>query len=725
MRLGAFAIVLILLSPSKKRRVSPQYCSDQADLTPLAPLPYLGEGLGERLTELWVSPLLRLPSANLLYKGFHDRNWMSIFTLQSVQKDFGIKEILKDGSFSLDATDKVGLIGTNGSGKSTLLKMIAGLEPIDEGQLLVNSGARIVYLPQQPDLDENHTVLEQVFADSGEQMTLVREYEELSSKLAHHPEDSQLMARFSSVMQRMEATGAWELETKAKIILTKLGIEDFEARIGNLSGGYRKRIALAAALLSEPDVLLMDEPTNHLDAMSVEWLQEYLNRYRGAILLITHDRYFLDRVTNRIIEIDRGDLYTYSGNYSYYLEKKALAEEAAVSSQRKHQGVLRRELEWLKRGPKARSTKQKARIGRVHDMQATEFKQVQGKVDISTPGRRIGKKVIELENVSKAYGERLSDGLRQRTLIKNFTYEFSSDDRVGIIGGNGAGKSTLMDIITGRVQPDSGKVEIGSTIHIGYFDQHSDELLEALNENHRVIDYLKEVAEFVKTADGTLITASQMLERFLFPGNQQYAPISKLSGGEKRRLFLLRVLMSAPNVLILDEPTNDLDVQTLSVLEEYLEDFNGCVIAVSHDRYFLDRTVDKIFAFESEGNLRQYPGNYSLYIDYKQAEEAEAAQQSANSPAKKAEPKVEKSAQQASTNGKSRRLSNWEKKEFEKLEGKIAQLEAEKADVEKALYNAAPGSATKVQELYKQVEVLTQAIEAATERWMELAELES
>ena len=642
---------------------------------------------------------------------------MSIFTLQSVQKDFGIKEILKDASFSLDATDKVGLIGTNGSGKSTLLKMIAGLEPIDSGQLLVNSGARVVYLPQQPDLDENHTVLEQVFADSGEQMTLVREYEELSHKLAHTPEDSQLMARFSRVMQRMEATGAWDLETKAKIILTKLGIEDFDARIGNLSGGYRKRIALAAALLSEPDVLLIDEPTNHLDAMSVEWLQSYLNSYRGAILLITHDRYFLDRVTNRIIEIDRGDLYTYSGNYSYYLEKKALAQESAVSSQRKHQGVLRRELEWLKRGPKARSTKQKARIYRIQDMQDAEFKQALGKVDISTPGRRIGKKVIELENVSKAY-----DG---RTLIKDFTYEFSPDDRVGIIGGNGAGKSTLMDIITGRVQPDSGRVEIGSTIHIGYFDQHSEQLLEALNENQRVIDYLKEVAELVKTADGTVITASQMLERFLFPGNQQYAPISKLSGGEKRRLFLLRVLMSAPNVLILDEPTNDLDVQTLSVLEEYLEDFNGCVIAVSHDRYFLDRTVDKIFAFESEGNLRQYPGNYSLYIDYKQAEEAEAAQQSANSPAKKAEPKVEKSAQQASTNGKSRRLSNWEKKEFEKLEGKIAQLEAEKADVEKALYNAAPGSATKVQELYKQVEVLTQAIEAATERWMELAELES
>ncbi len=643
---------------------------------------------------------------------------MSIFTLQSVKKDFGIKEILNDASFSLDITDKVGLIGTNGSGKSTLLKMIAGLEPIDGGQIIVNPGVRIVYLPQQPEMDENHTVLEQIFADSNEQMALIREYEELSHKLAHTPEDTQLLGRLSRVTHQMEVTGAWDLETNAKIILTQLGIEDFDARIGNLSGGYRKRIALAAALLSEPDVLLMDEPTNHLDANSVEWLQSYLKGFRGALLLITHDRYFLDRVTNRIIEIDRGDLFSYSGNYSYYLEKKTLAEESAVSSQRKHQGVLRRELEWLKRGPKARSTKQKARIDRVHDMQAKEFKQAQTKVEISTPGRRIGKKVIELENVSKAY-----DG---RTLIKNFTYEFSPDDRVGIIGGNGAGKSTLMDIITERVQPDSGKVELGSTIHIGYFDQHSDHLLDALNENQRVIDYLKEVAEYVKTADGTLITASQMLERFLFPGNQQYSPISKLSGGEKRRLFLLRVLMSAPNVLILDEPTNDLDVQTLSVLEEYLEDFNGCVIAVSHDRYFLDRAVEKIFTFEPDGNIRQYPGNYSLYLDYKQVEEAEAAQQQANSQPKKADlPKAEKSEKQSSGNGKSRRISNWEKREFEELEGKIAQLESEKAETEKVLFNAPPGKVTQVQELYHKLETLNQAIDKATERWMELAELES
>ena len=635
---------------------------------------------------------------------------MSIVTLQSVKKDFGIKELLKDANFSLDTNDKVGLIGTNGSGKSTLLKMIARLESIDSGQILVNSGAKIVYLPQQPDMDENHTVLEQVFADSGEQMNLVKEYEELSDKLAHYPDDSQLMSRLSTVMERMDATGAWEVETNAKIILTKLGIVDFDVKVGTLSGGYRKRIALAAALISEPDLLLMDEPTNHLDALSVEWLQSYLNRYRGALLLITHDRYFLDKVTNRIIEIDRGDIYNYTGNYSYYLEKKALAEESAVSTQRKHQGLLRRELEWLKKGPKARSTKQKARIDRAHELRDTEFKEINGKVDISTVGRRIGKKVIELKNVSKAYNN--------RTLIHNFTYEFSPEDRIGIIGGNGAGKSTLMDIMTARIKPDSGSVEIGTTIHIGYFNQHSEELLTAVDDNQRVIDYIKEEGEFIQISDGTKITASQMLERFLFPGNQQYAPINKLSGGEKRRLYLLRILISAPNVLILDEPTNDLDVQTLAVLEDYLEDFNGCVIVVSHDRYFLDRTVDRIFALEEGGGLRQYPGNYSIYLDYKKAEEAEKQE------TQKPVIVEEKVVSPVTETKKRRRLSNWERREFAELEGKIAKLEADKTALEKKLATVA-GNYSEVQKLYEQVETLKKNIDLSTERWLELAEMDS
>ncbi|NJK65756.1 MAG: ABC-F family ATP-binding cassette domain-containing protein [Microcoleus sp. SU_5_3] len=637
---------------------------------------------------------------------------MTIFTLRSIKKDFGIKELLTDASFSLDEGDKVGLIGTNGSGKSTLLKMIAGLESIDSGDRWVNSGSKIVYLPQQPDLDENHTVLEQVFADSGEQMALVREYEEISDKLSHGQGDTdKLMARLSAVSQRIDEVDAWDLETKAKLILTKLGIQDFDAKIGDLSGGYRKRIALATALLSEPDVLLMDEPTNHLDALSVEWLQNYLNGYRGALLLITHDRYFLDRVTNRILEIDRGDLYNYAGNYAYYLEKKALAEESAASSVRKHAGVLRRELEWLKRGPKARSTKQKARIDRIKDMRAQEFKTVNGKVEIATAGRRIGKKVIELLNICKAYGD--------RTLIKDFTYNFTPEDRIGIIGSNGAGKSTLMDIITGRVQSDSGTVEIGTTIHIGYFDQHSEDLTP--NEDQRVIEYLKSVAELVQTADGEIITASQMLEKFLFPPNQQYAPINKLSGGEKRRLFLLKVLMSAPNVLILDEPTNDLDVQTLTVLEDYLEDFNGCVIVVSHDRYFLDRTIDMVFALEPGGNLRLYPGNYSVYLDYKKAEENKEIS------GQKQKEKVTQSSESQNpksqiANPKSTKLSFKEKREYEQLESAIPQMEAEKEEIEKILYNNAPSGFTEVKKLSDRLAQLIQEIDRATERWLELAE---
>ncbi len=632
---------------------------------------------------------------------------MSVLTLQSVRKDFGIKEIVRDASFTIEPNEKVGLIGTNGSGKSTLLKMLAGLEPIDAGQLITASGSRMIYLPQQPDLDSDRTVLEQVFADSGEQMTLVRDYETLSEQLAHGQSDS-VMNRLSQITQRMDAIGAWELETKAKIILTKLGIQDLDAKVGELSGGYRKRIALATALLSEPDVLLMDEPTNHLDALSIEWLQSYLSRYRGAVLLVTHDRYFLDRVTNRILELDRGDLFSYNGNYSYYLEKKSQQEASIASTQRKHQGVLRRELEWLKRGAKARSTKQKARIDRVHEMQETEFKQAQGKVQISTAGRRIGKKVIELHHVSKSYDD--------RTLIKDFNYEFNPDDRIGIIGGNGAGKSTLLNLIVGRIEPDAGSIEIGSTIHIGYFDQHSEDLQTALNENQRVIDYLKDVAELVKTADGEIITASQMLERFLFPPNQQYSPIHKLSGGEKRRLFLLRVLMSAPNVLILDEPTNDVDVQTLAVLEEYLEEFNGCVIVVSHDRYFLDRTVDRIFALESDGEVRQYPGNYSLYLDYKKAEEE---------PETKSEPVAPKAQVSKPVSTKPRKLSFKEKRELETLETQIPKLEAEKSSIEHTLYSKPPEGFSELQKLTEQLANLDQQIETATERWLELAEIEA
>ncbi|MGD1858942.1 MAG: ABC-F family ATP-binding cassette domain-containing protein [Leptolyngbyaceae cyanobacterium] len=643
---------------------------------------------------------------------------MTLLTLKSVKKDFGIKEILREASFSLETGDKVGLIGTNGSGKSTLLKMIAGIEPIDGGEIWRNGGAKIVYLPQQPDIEGDRTVLEQVFADAGEQMALIREYEDISHRMEQGAGDlDALMAKLSRVTEKIEAAGAWDLETSAKVVLTKLGINNFEARVGDLSGGYRKRVAIAAALLSSPDALLMDEPTNHLDAESVEWLQSYLNGFRGALLLITHDRYFLDRVTNRILEVDRGDLYGYAGNYSYFLEKKAESEAAAVSTRKKHAGVLRRELAWLQRGPKARSTKQKARIQRIDDMQEREFKESLGKVDITTAGRRIGKKVVELTAVTKGYGD--------RQLIHDFTYIFNPRDRVGIIGPNGVGKSTLMNLITGREQPDNGAIEIGDTVHFGYFDQHSEDVVK--NPNQRVIEYLKETAELVKTVDGSVITASQMLERFLFPPDQQYAPIHKLSGGERRRLFLLQVLMQAPNVLILDEPTNDLDVQTLAVLEEYLEEFNGCVIVVSHDRYFLDRTVQTIFAFEGNGRIRQYPGNYSVYLDHRQAEEAEKSAVSAPKSNKTASNGVatatasQKDFRKADSS-KSKKLSFKEKREYEQLELQIPELEAEKAALEQQLYDNAAANYDAMKTLTEQLAKLTDAIDAATERWLELAE---
>ena len=641
---------------------------------------------------------------------------MSVLVLRDVKKDFGIKEILKSANFSLEPAERVGLIGTNGSGKSTLLKAIAGLEPIDGGEIQTGSGTRAIYLPQEPPIDPELTVLEQVLADSREAAALLLEYEQLSEQLATEPESDRLLARLAAVNQKLDALNAWELETKAKIALDRLGVKNLQAKVGDLSGGQRKRVALAAALVSEPDVLLMDEPTNHLDADAVEWLQEYLaNVFRGALLLVTHDRYFLDLVAQRILEIDRGDLFTYEGSYSYYLEKKAAQEESEASSQRKHVGVLRRELAWLQRGPKARSTKQKARIDRIGEMQEREFREARGKVDISAASQRLGKKVIDLKNIGKSYSD--------RAIISDFTFTFEPGDRVGIIGGNGVGKSTFLEIATGRLEPDRGIVEIGSTVAIGYFDQHSRDL-EARSEDQRVLDYLKEVGAFVKLADGTQISASQMLERFLFTGNQQYIPLHKLSGGERRRLFLLKLLMGAPNVLILDEPTNDLDVQTLSVLEEYLEEFAGCVITVSHDRYFLDRIATSILAFPGNGEIQSYPGNYTTYLEYKRARDARQAEAEAipkaapTKPPEPAAPAAKKSKQDRS----SRRLSNWERREFEELETKVPALEAKKADLEAQMAQLPPADYERLQQFLADLEALDAEIETATERWLELAE---
>jgi ATP-binding cassette subfamily F protein uup len=647
-----------------------------------------------------------------------------MLTVRGIRKDFGIKELVNDASFTIAPGEKIGLIGANGSGKSTLLKIIGALESADRGEIQTVGGTRIVYLAQEPAMDGDRTVLAQVFASSGKALELVGEYEAVSAELALGvvQRENILLTRLGELSQELDALGAWELEHRAKSVLSKLGVVDFQARVGDLSGGYRKRIALAAALLAEPDLLLLDEPTNHLDAAAVEWLQDYLQRYRGAVLLITHDRYFLNRVTARILELDRGDLFSYDGNYSYYLEKKALEDASAASSQQKFQGVLRRELAWLQKGPKARSTKQKARIDRIEKMREKEFKGPRGKVEMGSIARRLGKKAIVMNGVSKVYEE--------RPVIADFSYEFLPEDRVGIIGSNGAGKSTLLNLITGRIDPDAGTIKVGTTVEFGYFDQHGEDLIAASDGEMRTIDYLKEIGEYVKAADGTTISASQMLERFLFPPSQQFAPISKLSGGERRRLFLLRILMKEPNILILDEPTNDLDVQTLAVLEEYLEDFSGCAIIVSHDRYFLDRTVDKILACDGTGKVREYPGNYSLYLDYKAVEEAKEAErqkelQKIASDRTKSTPKEITAATPSPAKTSSRQgkpLSNWERREFTELETKIANLETEKASLETTLYQKPPAGYTALQSLTQQLQELEIAIDKATNRWLELAE---
>ena len=522
-----------------------------------------------------------------------------MISLQQVSKDFGVKTLLASINLEVGPNDRLGLIGTNGSGKSTLLRVMSGLEPPGGGKVQINPRSRVIYVDQNPTLDPDCTVLEQVFAGSGEKMQLVKRYEGLTRQLEADPSDAALLGELSGLSSRMDELKAWELERQCQEVLSRLGIGDHQRKVGELSGGYRKRLALASALVAEPDGLLLDEPTNHLDALATEWLQVFLQRFNGALVLITHDRYFLERVTNTIIELDSGELRRYPGNYGAYLSKKNEEEVADAARLRAYRSVMRREMEWLKRGPKARSTKQKARIQRIEAMQEQSFKGAKAKVEMASVGRRLGKTVIEVEGLQRC--------LADRVLIKDFSYSFSPEDRVGFIGPNGIGKSTLLDLLCGLQQPDGGTIQRGETVVIGRFDQHSD----ALRDDLKVIDVIKEVAEHIDLGQGNSLSASQLLERFLFPPAQQHSPVARLSGGERRRLHLCRLLMGAPNVLLLDEPTNDLDIQTLAVLEDYIEDFRGCVIIVSHDRYFLDRTIDRLFCFKPGGQLERFEGNYS------------------------------------------------------------------------------------------------------------------
>lgn len=628
---------------------------------------------------------------------------MPILSVENLSKDFKMKPLFDNASFNIDWTDRVGLIGVNGSGKTTLLRIVAGEERQDNGKVILADGKIIGYLPQNPQFDPELTVLDAIFSKSGEIMQLIHDYEAACVEMGHN-DDLALATRVSELSQRIDAAGAWEVETNAKIILARLGITDTEARVGDLSGGQRKRIALAHALIVQPDLLILDEPTNHLDAETIGWLEDYLSRYTGALLLVTHDRYFLDRVTNRILEVDRGSIRTYNGNYAFYLETKASDEERYVIEGEKRDALIKRELAWLRRGAKARTTKQKARIDRAEELMAQPREKAKAELDISVLSRRLGTKTIEFDKVTKAY-----DG---KVLVRDFTYVVTRGESIGIIGPNGAGKTTLLEMITERTRPDSGKVEIGPTVVIGYYDQES----RTLNENQRVIEYIREAGDHVMTADGSMITASQMLERFLFPPAMQFANIGKLSGGERRRLYLLRILMGAPNVLLLDEPTNDLDIPTLVCLEEYLDNFGGVMIAVSHDRYFLDRTVDHVFRFEGDGRIREYPGNYSAFLEIRDREEKEQAERETQA----RKPKfVAAAAPQPVSTG--RKLSFKEKKELELLEASIAKAEARKVQIGIELSKNATDYPT-IQKLTTELQEIEAKLERDMDRWAELSD---
>jgi ATP-binding cassette subfamily F protein uup len=652
---------------------------------------------------------------------------LSLISLVGVRKDFGIRTLFENLTLHVGEKERLGLIGPNGAGKSTLLRVLAGLEPPGAGERRVLPQARIVLVSQEPELDPERTVLEQVFAESGEKMELLRRYTAVSDALAHaHAEggdDTALLAELGSLNARMDQSQAWGLEQQIREVLDRLGIADTQRRVGELSGGYRKRLALAAALVAEPDVLLLDEPTNHLDADCIQWLQGYLERFAGALVLITHDRYVLDQVTRRIVEVDRGEARSYSGNYATYLARKAEEEASAAASEAKFKGALRRELEWLKRGPKARSTKQKARIQRIEAMQEAPRRQAKGQISLASNQRRLGKRAIEAEDLA-VWATDAAHTAGALPLLQAFSYDFSPEDRVGIIGPNGSGKSTLLDLIAGRRQPHGGRLDLGATVKLAYFDQHSEAVLgsgKALEK--KVIDVVKEAASTVEV-EGSQLSASQLLERFLFPPAQQHQPVSKLSGGERRRLHLCRLLIEAPNVLLLDEPTNDLDVHTLTVLEDFLEDFRGCVVVVSHDRYFLDRTVDRLFSFEN-GELHRFEGNYSAYLE-RQAAHSQASGSSATSTASAtaatASTPAPPTAPTPPAPGAARRRSFKESRELAQLEQNLPAWEQRRGELEAQL--AAGGSDyTALEALTHELSELLERIEQGEERWLELSEL--
>lgn len=622
---------------------------------------------------------------------------MNLLTADHISKSFTGRRLFDEASFYLQEGEKVGIVGINGTGKSTLLKILAGLTEPDSGQVILANHVVMRYLPQAPVFDPEVSVLQSVLeAAAGKQETIVaggktQEAHEMNEKI-------------------------WDMQSKAKSLLLELGITDFEQKTGELSGGQRKRLALAAILLVPCDILLLDEPTNHIDHEMADWLEHYLKKWKGSLIMVTHDRYFLDSVSNRIVEIDKGHIYSYDTNYSGFLERKAMREESEQAGERKRQSILRKEIEWVKRGARARSTKQKARLERYETLKDQKAPTVDQKIELSSISTRMGRTTVELNHIHKAYGNRV--------LIQDFSYIFLKQDRIGFIGKNGSGKTTLMKIIEGRLKPDSGEVVLGQTIKIGYYSQEIEEEKSAgiayMDPSMRVIDYIKNTAEFVRTKEG-LVSASAMLERFLFPSEEQYGVIGKLSGGEKRRLNLLRVLMEAPNVLVLDEPTNDLDIVTHSILEDYLDTYDGIVITVSHDRYFLDRIVRRIFAFEADGNIRQYEGGYTDYVNRKKAEEL---LQEEKEPVKKEKDETTENKKNKKPRNSEPKLkfSYNEKREYETIEDEIASLEEKSEELEQEILKCATDF-VRLNELTKEKEEVDEALLEKMDRWEYLEEL--
>ena len=630
---------------------------------------------------------------------------MSLISLVGAAKDFGIRTLFTDLDLHIGEGERLGLIGPNGAGKSTLLRVLAGREPLGEGERRCSQKLRVELVGQESEVTPGLTVLEQVLEGCGAKRDLLLRFSALSDAIAAAPNDEALLAELGVLSQRMDEEEAWSLEQQCREVLQKLGISDLQRPVQDLSGGYRKRVGLASALVACPDVLLLDEPTNHLDAAAVEWLQTWLDRYPGALVLVTHDRYVLDRVTRRMVEVARGTARTYQGNYSTFLQHKAEEEASEAATAAKFKGVLRRELAWLRQGPKARSTKQKARLQRIEAMRQDKPLPSKGKLEMASVSRRIGKLVIEAEGL----GVTADGSANGQLLLDDFTYSFSPEDWVGIIGPNGSGKSTLLDLIAGRRSATQGELRLGETVHIGYLDQHTEAFNQGKGLERKVIEFVEEAASRIDLG-GEQLTASQLLERFLFPPAQQHSPLAKLSGGERRRLTLCRMLIQAPNVLLLDEPTNDLDVQTLSVLEDFLEDFRGCVIVVSHDRYFLDRTVDRLFCFDS-GRLKRFEGNYSDFLDQQRRLERQQSAQT-NTPSRK-DSKVKTSEQGP------RRRSFKETKELQSLDQRLPELEARRGALEQAMTE----KGADIAKLSLDLAEVMQSIAHAEDRWLELSEL--